>query len=333
MFEQYISELLYKYDTVIIPGFGAFILKYSAASINPSGNNLTPPSKLISFDPLLKNNDGILANHISEKEKISFFDACSKILAFVENTNISLDEGKQLIMQKIGTFSKTPYNTIIFTPDTSVNYNLESFGMGEIIAYPILREDLKIKPQKQSSKTRPIKERKSFSNAIILTLIIIIILSASITALFIIKPDFINSINLSWLIKASENKGNALICEQRKGLVKSEATNIKDAADTIKSDSTVTTSGSLNDSIQQPKKCFYIISATFRIKENAENYAVTLKQKGYDSKAIYLRDKGFFVVSYNSYNTQDNADQALTKIKSAGNPAAWICVYSDSINK
>jgi hypothetical protein len=33
--EQYISELLYKYDCVIVPGLGGFVANYKSATIQP----------------------------------------------------------------------------------------------------------------------------------------------------------------------------------------------------------------------------------------------------------------------------------------------------------
>ena len=65
-----IIELLHKNDCVIVPGFGAFVLKSKAASIQ--GNEFVPPAKHVSFNSMLKENDGLLVKYISEIRKISY---------------------------------------------------------------------------------------------------------------------------------------------------------------------------------------------------------------------------------------------------------------------
>ena len=65
-----ISHLLHSNDCVILPDFGAFILKSKSAYVE--NNEFFPPSKYVSFNSMLKDNDGLLAKFISEKKKISY---------------------------------------------------------------------------------------------------------------------------------------------------------------------------------------------------------------------------------------------------------------------
>ena len=65
-----ISHLLHSNDCVILPDFGAFILKSKSAYIE--NNEFFPPSKYVSFNSMLKDNDGLLAKFISEERKISY---------------------------------------------------------------------------------------------------------------------------------------------------------------------------------------------------------------------------------------------------------------------
>ena len=314
MFEQYISELFYKYDSVILPGLGAFVLKYIPASIHPIENKLSPPSKIVSFDPAQNYNDGILANYISDKKRISFIEANNEILAFVSETNKILSEGKQVILPGIGSFSRFSDNNLSFSPDTSVNYNLETFGMEEIISPPVLRDDIKERLQKQFSENkRTAKQKKAFPKAAIWTLSLVIVIVICIGAIFIIKP-----FNASRL---SENKAKTVISEQQKIKDTTQKKENIASTDTLNTD---TSTVSKNTSDESSVKHFYIISASFRIKNNADNYIQTLKKKGYNSEAIYLQEKGLYVVSYNSYATQAEAEQALSKILSGENTSAWI---------
>ena len=64
--EPYIAQLLYSYQCVTIPGFGAFLTEIQSAQLVESSNSFFPPKKMISFNAYLKNNDGLLANHIAQ---------------------------------------------------------------------------------------------------------------------------------------------------------------------------------------------------------------------------------------------------------------------------
>jgi nucleoid DNA-binding protein len=318
MIEKYISELLYKYDNVILPGFGAFILKNFPASINPLDNKLAPPSSHVTFDPSSKNNDGILANYISEKEKISFFDACNKILLFTEEIIKSLSEGKTCVFQKIGTFTTSTDNSISFTPDVSVNYNLETIGMGELVSSPIARDDKKSKPgNNDAENSTSHKGKRKHSKVAIWIICITVILGIGIAVILIVKP---------YILFNKENRKIVVTKESSKKKNQSNRNEKTLPTDTLKKQDTtskIVDNNPVNSSEQATSEKYYIISASFRIKENAMNYMQTLKQKGYGSDMIFLEDRGLYVVSYNVYTSETEAEQSLTKIKPE-NSVAWI---------
>ena len=66
---KHIVELLYLNDCVIIPEFGGFITNYKSSIVN-NVNNFIPPSKQITFNKNLKDNDGLLINSIKNKEQL-----------------------------------------------------------------------------------------------------------------------------------------------------------------------------------------------------------------------------------------------------------------------
>ncbi len=123
---KHIIELLYNHDCVIIPGFGAFLTK----SISASHNNdiFSPPKKTLRFNGMLKENDGLLANEISSKEKISYNDAVKKIKKEVKVLLSSLDNGEVDI--------------------DSANFDSTSFGLESFMRKPkkVSTPEEKIKP-------------------------------------------------------------------------------------------------------------------------------------------------------------------------------------------
>ena len=76
---NHINDLLYRYECVIVPGFGGFITNEISASVNHYTHTFHPPMKQISFNSNLQNNDGLLANYISSIENISFNEALNLI--------------------------------------------------------------------------------------------------------------------------------------------------------------------------------------------------------------------------------------------------------------
>jgi len=89
---KHIIELLHKHDCVIIPGFGAFLTKSIPASHD--NNVFSPPKKSVTFNGMLKENDGLLANEISAKENISYNASLKQIKKEVKALLSSLKSDK-----------------------------------------------------------------------------------------------------------------------------------------------------------------------------------------------------------------------------------------------
>ncbi len=163
---KYISELLYKYDCVIIPNFGGFLTKYLSAKINPVNNYFFPPSKTIAFNANLKNNDGLVANYISNSQNISFIQANKQILIFVNELNKKLKDSEHIELSKIGTLYLDIENNLQFTPDTSVNYLNDSFGLTSFHSPTIERQTKQQKFEKKFiNKQNAYQQKKHFINS------------------------------------------------------------------------------------------------------------------------------------------------------------------------
>ncbi|HSH20000.1 MAG TPA: hypothetical protein VLA03_06090, partial [Draconibacterium sp.] len=127
---NFIHSLLLENETVIIPGFGAFISIYKPAEI--SENEIKPPSKEISFTQQIKNNDGLLVEIIARKAKISQTNALKRVEKARENMLYELDKGETVILENIGSLSYSENNEIEFTPFHEDNLLLDSFGLESI---------------------------------------------------------------------------------------------------------------------------------------------------------------------------------------------------------
>ena len=75
---QAINVLLYTNDCVTVPGFGSFIVNKFSSVYDENKGKFYPPSRRISFNSKIKNNDGLIANLISNKLGIEYKDAVKK---------------------------------------------------------------------------------------------------------------------------------------------------------------------------------------------------------------------------------------------------------------
>jgi hypothetical protein len=126
---KYINILAREQDIVIIPGLGAFISEYKPAQIDESTGNISPPSKEISFDKKIKNNDGLLAAEIALREKISEHEALAVIESEVDDILYRLDKGEKVILDKTGILYFDKTGTIQFESTQADNLLPDSFGL------------------------------------------------------------------------------------------------------------------------------------------------------------------------------------------------------------
>jgi hypothetical protein len=126
-----ITNLLYDHDCVTIPDFGSFIINELSAKYIDKENKFYPPGKYVSFNPLIKSNDGLLAKYISRKESISYEESLKKIHSRVVKWKKILSQ-ENLYVQGIGEFILNDSENIIFTADKNLNFLKESFGLRPI---------------------------------------------------------------------------------------------------------------------------------------------------------------------------------------------------------
>ncbi|NBC82140.1 MAG: hypothetical protein GVY19_02050 [Bacteroidetes bacterium] len=103
----YLKELLNSNNRVIIPDFGAFIVKHGA-------------KRLVIFNEFLKYNDGLLIEHIAQKENISKENASKKVSDFVNQVTQQLKTDKKYVLGDFGKLEMNHLNKIIFQQESSV---------------------------------------------------------------------------------------------------------------------------------------------------------------------------------------------------------------------
>ncbi|GIM59473.1 SPOR domain-containing protein [Capnocytophaga canimorsus] len=151
----YVEELLFKYQCVIIPKFGAFISNRKSAKLFED-KTFTPPKREITFNSSLVSNDGLLIKHISESSGVSYEQAESFISDVVETWKERLNKKEIISLGNIGFIKQTSEGRISFEASDSVNFLTDSFGMSTFVPHEVA-PNVKFDPTPKSKEETPEK--------------------------------------------------------------------------------------------------------------------------------------------------------------------------------
>lgn len=112
MIATYIQELLATNNRVIVPNFGAFLVR--ATSKSKDANTLEEKLKDIYFSPFLKFNDELLEKYIIKKEDVSKEQAAEKIKDFIDLVKKELDQEKPFEIKDFGHFEADKQGKVQF---------------------------------------------------------------------------------------------------------------------------------------------------------------------------------------------------------------------------
>lgn len=294
---SYINDLLYRYDCVIIPNFGGFVTNAISAKVNHFSHTFYPPTKQITFNAHLKNNDGLLANHIASSENISFEEATEKICVVVQGWNMQL-KTESVVIGKVGSLSLNKENQLIFEPNSESNYLIETFGMSALSSPAVKR----LEYQKQATKLTPVVTSKKTSS----------FLKYAATAAILLTVGAIgwNGFQNNQL---KENYAKQQLDVEKK--IQSATFVIGDPLPTIQ----------LNVAKETPKN-FHIIAGAFEFPENAEKKLLQLKAKGFKAENIGKNKWGLTQITYSSFETRTEAYKNLKNIRYNHSEDAWLLI-------
>lgn len=143
---EYLKKLLYQYDCVVVPEFGAFLTHYQRAVYSETSGLYLPPRKRVAFNEALRFDDGILANYIMLHEPVTRDDAQRHISQFVEYLREQVDVLSFFELDGIGTFTRNDEGKLQFAPSLRHNFFGETFGMTALAVQPIHKLSLVAAP-------------------------------------------------------------------------------------------------------------------------------------------------------------------------------------------
>ena len=309
-----ISELLYKNDCVVIPGFGGFVANIQAATIDKRTNSLHPASKSIVFNKSLNNNDGLLTNEVAVNEGITFKQAQKNIEDYVAYLNDSLHLHKKVFLEEIGTLLLVDNQNIIFVQSTTSNHLLDSYGYSTIQFSAIERENNPIQKQISQFSEKPVSQSKrSWLKAAAVAI--------PFTMLCLVGFNNQEKIKTSYASLIPINKTE--IKEAPKPKLSHQFSinsTSKDIEQAIRSYYQL--QQNMETEIAFPK--YFVVAGSFKSKKNAKKLVKKLAKWNFNNAQVMEKSKnGFYRVCYTSHFEKEQALNSLNKIKKS-NPSAWL---------
>ena len=302
--DSYISDLLYRYECVILPEFGAFLTQYQSAQIHESTQAFNPPKKKLSFNSQLLDTDGLLANYIAQTEMIPHEQASSNIATYVRKLWDGLHRGEAQELKNIGSFSLSADNNLQFEPTYHLNYLTSSFGLSSFTTQTVAREVYKEQVAALEEKA-PIAITPERRNTGWLKYAAIALIGLSIIGAGYKYVKDVEAHNL-----ASQEEAKELL-----------DTKIQEATFVIDNPLPAITL-----ELIQPQGNYHVIAGAFRMPENAQKRVQQLRAKGYKARQIGANKYGLHQVTYGSYANPQEALQELHAIRKADNREAWLFV-------
>jgi len=308
--DQYISQLLYRYQCVTVPGFGAFLTEIQSAQLHQDSHSFYPPKKLISFNAYLKNNDGLLANHIAQAEKMSYEVAVTIIENQVAAWKSKLNDFGAITIKNIGDLSLNTERNLVFVPSDQVNYLTSSFGLTTYVSPAVKREvykeEIEVLEEKAPIAFTP--EKRSSGN--FLKYAAIFVLGAGLLGAggFFGNQYYQNQVQLETL--AVQTKVQKQV-EQK----------IQTATFIISNPLPAVTL-----TVSEGKMPYHVVAGAFQMEKNAEKMYDLLLKLGYPARRIPQNKHGLFPVVYKSFSSYTEAQNEMQRIKKSHNPEAWLLI-------
>ncbi|WP_179337562.1 HU domain-containing protein [Winogradskyella ludwigii] len=305
--ETYISDLLYRYDCITIPEFGAFLTQRVSAKVHESTHSFYPPKKELSFNEQLQQNDGLLANYIAEIEQIPYTTALHKISRQIKSLKSYLAEGETIQLKNIGELVLNSDGKIQFAPSSHINYLTDAFGLSHFSSSNVTREIYK-ETAEAIEDTTPITltpEKRSNRNWI---------KYAAAAVIFLGLGGFTAATYYNSTIKNHNQLAQEQAYEQLDAKVQ-EATFVI---------SNPLPAATL--SLKKQSGNYHIVAGAFRVEANSAKKVSQLRDQGFKARQIGVNRYGLHEVVYASFETREEAQNELNSIRLEHNRDAWLLI-------
>ncbi len=315
--KSYINDLLYQYECVTIPEFGSFLTRKIPAKIGFDGT-FTPPKKEVSFNSLLKTNDGILAKHIAQKTN-SNYESILKLINKKTIKWIEKLEVESLNFPGIGEMKLNNHGKIEFLPSNEINFYKNSFGLYSFKKNPLVNisynkkhdqimensnnDDLLFTPESKNKKRKMQYIKYSAIGLLIIVLI---------GSIYFFSDSYFSNQKLKEIeIAQKKIKSNVQKATFDIGKLSKVELNLNSNTPKV-------------SNLSSNEKYFSVIAGSFRSINNAENKLNSLIKEGYKAEMAKKSSEGFHRVAYGRFISKKKAINLLIFVKYTLQEEAWF---------
>lgn len=342
-----IKEQLFFNNYLVLPNFGGFVLRSNPSHFSSTGGGLMPPSKTLSFNAQLKQNDGILVLWLQNQLKCTSSEALSNLNEFADYCKSVLSTRKRLSIEGVGFFYLDFENNTCFEPQLDTNFLADSFGLTQVSLIEITETVTEVKKELvledrigNDAIITEIKKQRNYRRVVAPLALLVAIFS--ILALIVtntkisgqLKSTIFGSnetaiyspLTYPELTLAETKKTTSEYVTDANGIAPLEIENDKVLA--VKVFETNTNSSpviehSTHKLFKHNSHNFEVVLGCFSVLDNAKRMLKKLKRQNINAVISEQNAKGMYVVSNGDFETKEDAMARLEKIDSLC-PNAWV---------
>ena len=140
---QFLRELIEKNARVILPDFGAFLVKDNGSGIFKAEN--------VTFSPFLRYNDGMVEDALASREKISADNAKKALSQYIEELKDVLQSNKVFVIEGLGSLYLDKRGSIQF----STNEDISTIVSSDKNVRPSVKKEQVTKDKNAKTKEEP----------------------------------------------------------------------------------------------------------------------------------------------------------------------------------
>jgi len=344
MIIQYITELLYDHECVIIPEFGAFITKEVPATLDYVNHSLTPPSKELAFNGQLLTDDGLLVGYVAKRQGITTTEAAEMVHDFAMRSLAVIDASSVLRLDGLGVLSRVSDRDYVFQLDNELNLFGGAFGLTSLNVKPVYRKETyqqiaNVISAEQKEKNTPIavsdeahdmwphgvtRHNYKWFRAAAYSMMVVVALVflgwgagksdsrfASWNPLFYASPN-------EFIAKHLGASVMAMPSVERLPMKECHLIDVDNNPEYIEP---------VDPELLKPvdERMYFIIGSSLKSETEAQRCVRNFKKKGFDNaEALPKNDKGNIRVAYEHVMGYTAAVKRLEIIKKEYNEAAWL---------
>ena len=295
--DKKIVSLLDSNLRVIIPEFGAFIIRQQEP-------------RAVVFNELLKNNDGLLIEHIIKTENVEPDIAEQMLADFISQVTRTIDSGKVFEIAGLGKLWKDKSGRLSFTPENESIPVEDEVVERPISKYTVQQQFYGPEASGTNNTARPAKSRQ-----FLYWLLALICVNLIVVAFFILRKEDKGKVT---------KPGDSIILKE--SVVDQLADSLKAAV----ADTTIMYSAGPSVPMLEEVKTndeghlkYYIVAGCFRDEVNADELVISLKNMGYKAEK-FGRIGDLYAVSFASFDNKELAVKELARIREEYHPDAWM---------